>query len=71
VVRWDGVVQQVDYRRGWFALDRNSGRDVRINVGRYTRDEDVRRFERLRRGQRVKVEVRSSSLGQAELVRFR
>lgn len=71
VERWDGQVQQVDYRRGWFVIDRGRYSDARIYVGRSARNEDIRRFERLRRGQRVKVEVRTSYQGQAELVRFR
>jgi len=71
VERWNGVVQQVDYRGGWFVLERSRYQDARVYVGRSTRNEDIRRFERLRRGQRVQVEVRASSLGQAELVRFR
>lgn len=71
VERWDGVVQQVDHRRGWFTLDRGRSGDVRVYLGRNPRREDVRDFERLRRGQRVRIEVYASSRGQAELVRFR
>lgn len=69
--RWDGVVRDVDMRRGWFLLDRGRGRDARVYVGRATRRDDIRRFERLRRGQRIGVEVRTSLWGQAELIRFR
>lgn len=71
VERWDGVVQQVDHRRGWFVLDRGRSGDTRVYLGRNPRREDVRDFERLRRGQRVRIEVRASSRGEAELVRFR
>jgi hypothetical protein len=43
-----------------------------VYVPRDARRDDVRRFERLRRGERVRVEVRSRGRGdQAELVRFR
>ena len=69
--RWDGLVRIVDYRGGWFVLDRSRYSDARIYVGRDTRRDDIRRFERLRRGQRVQVEVRTSLRGQAELIRFR
>jgi hypothetical protein len=69
--RWDGVVRDVDVRRGWFVLDRNRGSDARVHVNRATRRDDIRRFERLRRGQRVDVEVRTSIWGQADLIRFR
>jgi hypothetical protein len=71
VARLDGIVRQVDYRRGWFVVERGRYDAVRVLVGRYARSEDVRRFERLRRGQRVRVEVRTSFMGEAELIRFR
>lgn len=71
VERWDGRVRQVDYRRGWFTIERGRYNDERVYVGRFARNEDIRRFERLRPGQRVKVEVRTSYAGGAELVRFR
>jgi len=71
VQRWNGLVRQVDYRSGWFVMDRNRSGNVRVFVGRNARREDIRRFERMRRGDRVRVEVRTSYLGQAELIRFR
>jgi hypothetical protein len=71
VERWDGSVRDVDYRRGWFLLDRTRTSAVRVFIGRDTRRDDVRRFERLRRGDRVQVEVLTSYAAQAELVRFR
>ncbi|NJD10411.1 MAG: hypothetical protein FIB01_08250 [Gemmatimonadetes bacterium] len=71
VEHWNGRVQLVDYRGGWFVMERGRHSELRIHIGRYARGDDIRRFERLRRGDRVKVEVRTSYPGQAELVRFR
>ena len=71
VQRLEGRVQGVDVRRGYFTLTDNRSR-VLVYMPRNARREDVRRFERLRRGERVRVEVRSRGRGdQAELVRFR
>jgi cold shock CspA family protein len=72
VERLDGRVQGVDERRGYFTLTQNRGQRVLVYMPRNARREDIRRFERLRRGERVRVDVRSSGRGdQAELVRFR
>ena len=72
VERLDGRVQAVDARRGYFTVTQNRGQRVLVYMPRNARREDVRRFERLRRGDRVRVEIRSSGRGdQAELVRFR
>lgn len=72
VQRLDGRVQRVDTRRGYFTITQNRSRDVVVYMPRNARHDDVRRFERLRRGDRVRVEVRSRGNGdQAELVRFR
>ncbi|HEX6134227.1 MAG TPA: hypothetical protein VFZ24_09690, partial [Longimicrobiales bacterium] len=71
VQRLDGRVYQVDTRRGYFTLDGTYGRSLVVYVPRSLRREDARRFERLRRGDRVRIEVRSRGRDQAELVRFR
>lgn len=71
VQRLEGRVQAIDVRRGYFTVTGNQSR-VLVYMPRNARREDVRRFERLRRGERVRVEVRSRGRGdQAELVRFR
>lgn len=72
VERLDGRVQGIDVRRGYFTMTQNRGSRVVVYMPRNARRDDVRRFERLRRGDRVRVEVRSSGRrDQAELVRFR
>jgi len=71
VERWNGVVARVDSGRGWFVLDRGRGAEVRILIARDGRRDDRDRMGRLRQGQRVAVEVRTSDRGEAELVRFR
>lgn len=72
VERLDGRVQGIDVRRGYFTITHDRGQRVLVYLTRNARREDVRRFERLRRGDRVRVEVRSSGRrDQAELVRFR
>jgi hypothetical protein len=67
-----GTVGRIDHRRGFFTVER--GRDPRVTVyvpSRLSRD-DARRFDRLRRGDRVRVEVRQlRGRNEAELVRFR
>jgi hypothetical protein len=72
VERLDGRVQGIDVRRGYFTMTGARNARVVVYVPRDARRDDVRRFERLRRGERVRVEVRSRGRGdQAELVRFR
>ena len=67
----DGRVQSVDTRRGYFTMTQNDSR-VTVYMQRNARREDIRRFERLRTGERVRADVRSAgSRNQAELVRFR
>jgi hypothetical protein len=71
VERLDGRVQAVDARRGYFTLTADRSERVVVYLTRDARRDDVRRFERLRRGERVRVDVRARGRGQAELVRFR
>lgn len=71
VQRVTGTVQRVDTRRGYFTVDRNRGSDVIVYVPRRLSRDDERRFERLRRGNRVSAEIREVRRGQYELVRFR
>jgi hypothetical protein len=69
--RVTGTVAGVDRRRGYFTIQPNRYETLVVHVpGRLHRD-DARRFDRLRRGDRVRVEVRAVGRGAAELVRFR
>jgi len=68
--RLSGVVAAVDTRRGWFTLEQGRNRYTVQLPPRVSRD-DARRFERLRRGDRVNVEVRALQRNGYELVRFR
>jgi hypothetical protein len=70
VQRVSGRIAEVDTRRGWFRLE--EGRDrYTIHVPHRISSGDARRFERLRRGDRVTVEVRPVARSGWELVRFR
>jgi hypothetical protein len=72
VQRVDGRVQGIDVRRGYFTVTGNRNSRVLVYMPRNARREDVRRFERLRRGDRVRADVRSHGRSdQVELVRFR
>jgi hypothetical protein len=71
VTRLEGVVRQVDNRRGWFTLEQSRSQTVRVQVPARVSDNDARRFDRLRRGDRVRVEVRTVGRSEVQLVRFR
>jgi cold shock CspA family protein len=73
VLRIDGVVRAVDTRRGYFTLERSRNNTITVHVSQRLNSSDARRFERLRRGERVRVEVRQhlNNSRAAELVRFR
>jgi hypothetical protein len=71
VQRLDGVVRQVDTRRGLFTIEPNRARPVVVHVPRGVSSGDARRFDRLRRGDRIRVDVRPVNSNAAELVRFR
>jgi hypothetical protein len=71
VARVSGRVRQVDSRRGHFDLDIGRGEMVRVHLPQRTTRDDARRFQRLRRGDGVRVEIRPVGRGVAELVRFR
>jgi translation initiation factor IF-1 len=70
IERLDGRVTSVDQRRGYFAMS-DGRQNVLVHVSGRLSNNDARRFDRLRRGDRVRVEVRYAGRGQAELVRFR
>jgi hypothetical protein len=72
VERVDGRVLQIDTRRGYFVIDRGLFTTTTVFMPSRPRRDDLRRFERLQRGDRVRAEVRLvGRTGQAELVRFR
>jgi hypothetical protein len=72
VERLDGTVGVVDARRGYFTVRRTRQPDVTVYVPRRMGRDDERRLDRLRRGERVRVEVRGLDRNnRAEFVRFR
>lgn len=72
VERVSGTVRSVDHGRRYFVLEPNRGRTLIIRVSeRDLRGNDVRRWKRLRRGDRVGVEVQYRSGNEVRLVRFR
>lgn len=70
VERLSGRVGAVDTRRGYFTIEQSRDRVV-VHVPRRLSNNDARRFERLRRGDRVNVEVRAFGRNEVELIRFR
>jgi hypothetical protein len=61
----------VDHRSGTFSLRPDRGGALVVQVPRHVSRNDDRRFDRLRRGQKVKAEIRPLGRNHAELVRFR
>ncbi|CAN5706912.1 hypothetical protein BH23GEM9_BH23GEM9_17260 [soil metagenome] len=73
IQRLDGRVQSVDTRRGYFAIEQSRNTSVMVYVPQRINSGEARRFQRLRRGDRVRVEVRQAANNSraVELVRFR
>jgi hypothetical protein len=71
VERIEGTVGRVDPRRGVFTLQRAREGTITVYLPNRVSNADNRRFERLRRGERVRAEVRMTQRNTAELVRFR
>jgi hypothetical protein len=69
--RVNGTVSRVDHRRGHFTMQSGRNQVLVVHVPSRLTREDARRFERLRRGDRVRVEIRPVGRGAAEFVRFR
>lgn len=67
----DGSVGWVDARRGAFQVSQRSGGAVLVHLPRDAARSTRQRFERLRRGDRVRAEVRPLRGNGYELVRFR
>jgi hypothetical protein len=66
-----GTVSRVDHRRGHFTMQAGRNQVLVVHLPPRISRDDARRFERLRRGDRVRVEVRPAGRGAAEFVRFR
>jgi hypothetical protein len=69
--RLDGVVGQLDSRRNYFTITRNRYQSVIVRVPNRLQRDDARRMQRLRRGDRVRVDVRPLDRNTVELIRFR
>jgi cold shock CspA family protein len=69
--RLTGTVDHVDSRRGFFTISPGRNQTLVVYVPSRVSRDDERRFQRLRRGDRVRVEVVPVGRGTAELVRFR
>jgi hypothetical protein len=69
--RLTGRVGRVDHRRRHFTVELNRNQMLVVHYPTRLSRDDARRLERLRRGDRVRVEVRPVGRGAAELVRFR
>jgi hypothetical protein len=71
VERLDGRVVRIEPRRGYFTVVRGREAPVVVYVPPTVRREDVRRLDRLRPGDNVRLEVLPLGRAEAELVRFR
>jgi hypothetical protein len=69
--RLDGYVGVVDVRGGYFSLERSRMPTLMVRMPQRLPAADARRFERLRRGDRIRAEVLLLGARDAELVRFR
>lgn len=71
VERINGVVGRLDARRDYFTIERNRYETVIVRVPNRLPRDDSRRLQRLRRGDRVSVDVRPLARNTVELIRFR
>jgi hypothetical protein len=71
VERLDGRVARLDTRRNFFTLEQGRNQTVMVRVPSRLQRDDARRLERLRRGDRVRVDVRALDRNTVELIRFR
>lgn len=69
--RLSGTVTRVDGRRGHFVMEPARHRSVVVYLPAHVHRDEAHRFQRLRRGDRVRVEVIPTARGTVELVRFR
>jgi hypothetical protein len=71
VHRFDGTVSRVDERRGTLEIHTSNRRTVQVVVPSTVDRRTYDRFRRLRRGERVRVEVLETSRNRYELRTFR
>jgi hypothetical protein len=71
VERVEGRVGQVNLRERYFTIEQGLNRFLAVYVGNGFERDAYRRLEGLRRGDRVRVDVRLISGNEADLVRFR
>jgi hypothetical protein len=71
VERLDGTVGRLDNRRNFFTLERGRTQTIMVRVPNRLQRDDARRLERLRRGDRVRIDVRALDRNTVELIRFR
>jgi cold shock CspA family protein len=70
VERLDGTVAWVDGRRGMVGVTRNN-QTLTVHASSQMSRSDQNRFDRLRRGQRIRIDVMPVGRNQFQLVRFR
>ena len=71
VERLDGRIGELNLRNGYFTVDQGFNRSVAVYFPDQLDRNEYRRVERLRRGDRVRADVRPISGTEAELVRLR
>jgi hypothetical protein len=71
IERLDGTVGRLDSRRNFFTLERGRTHAVVVRVPSRLQRDDARRIDRLRRGDRVRIDVRPLDRSTVELIRFR
>jgi hypothetical protein len=71
IERLDGTVGRLDSRRAYFTLEWGRNQAVTVRVPARLPRDDARRLDRLRRGDRVRIEARELNRNTFELVRFR
>ena len=71
IERIEGRVAEVNLRSGYFTLDQGASRTLAVYLPEQLARDEARRIERLRRGERVRADVRPISGTEAELVGLR
>jgi hypothetical protein len=70
VQRIDGTVNRIDARSGWFEINETRGTTVLVTLPYQANRNLQDRFQRLRRGDRVRIEGEMLSGTRVELLRF-
>jgi translation initiation factor IF-1 len=66
----EGRVHRIDQRQGWMEVRPNRGSTVRLTLPQRARRDQVRSFQRLRRGDHVRVQAAPVSRNRMEIVRI-